>query len=234
MAGSKRKPTQTNITADAVIMDIRGGGRDSRWYCLPPFRGDPDRTTPRAAHSRYPFYLVSQGHLVGIFDDWQEFSSLFSRYKSLMMCLSVSLKRKPAVSGYPDNGYRGYQSIEEWGIHPHPVDPQFIKTPGVPAPVVKREATTGTSLSFCAPPAPAGPQLPSPAPRGPQLSSPRKAAVNYAIRGGGVVSSSAERTEGRYRELQERGEEPDLIITRSLQAAVVVCAGGGGGVLASP
>ncbi|KAJ7797234.1 hypothetical protein B0H14DRAFT_3493967 [Mycena olivaceomarginata] len=212
MAASERKPTQTNITADAVIMDIRGGGRDSRWYCLPPFRGDPDRTT-RAAHSRYPFYLVSQGHLVGIFDDWQE------------------LETKASISGYPDNSYRGYQSIEEcvdawqslcrWGIHPHPVDPQFVKTPGVPAPAVKHEATTGTSLSLkqlCTP-APAGPQLPSPAPAGPQLSSPRKAAVNYAIRGGGVVSSSVERTEGRYRELQERGEEPDLIITRSLQVA---------------
>ncbi|KAJ7814776.1 hypothetical protein B0H14DRAFT_3476787 [Mycena olivaceomarginata] len=129
------------------------------------------------------------------------------------------LETKASVSGYPDNTYHGYHSIEEcvdawqslcrWGIHPHPVDPQFVKTPGLPA--VKHKAAAGTSLSLK--------QLCTPAPAAPLPPSPRKVTVNYAIRGGGIVSSSAERTEGHYRELQEQGEEPDLIITRSLQAA---------------
>jgi viroplasmin and RNaseH domain-containing protein len=40
---------------------------------------------------------------------------------------------KARVSGFPDNSYRGYNTVEEciegwqalcrWGIHPHPVDP---------------------------------------------------------------------------------------------------------------
>jgi hypothetical protein len=40
---------------------------------------------------------------------------------------------KASISGFPDNSYRGYNSVEEciegwqalcrWGIHPHPVDP---------------------------------------------------------------------------------------------------------------
>jgi hypothetical protein len=57
----------TNIRAEDLIMDIRGGGRDHRYYCLPPFRGgDSEEKTGRG----FPFYLVSQGHVVGVFDNW--------------------------------------------------------------------------------------------------------------------------------------------------------------------
>ncbi|KAF8157757.1 hypothetical protein K438DRAFT_1777090 [Mycena galopus ATCC 62051] len=43
--------------------------------------------------------------------------------------------------------------------------------------------------------------------------------LNFVIRGAGIVSSSAMRTERRYRELQSRGEEPELLVTRCLQEA---------------
>ncbi|KAJ7799700.1 hypothetical protein B0H14DRAFT_3491373 [Mycena olivaceomarginata] len=45
----------TNLRAEDLIMDIRGGGNNPCYYCLPPFRGSTDG-----------------GHIVGIFDNWHE------------------------------------------------------------------------------------------------------------------------------------------------------------------
>ncbi|KAJ7446039.1 hypothetical protein B0H11DRAFT_1930380 [Mycena galericulata] len=49
--------------------------------------------------------------------------------------------------------------------------------------------------------------------------------VNFAIRGGGIVSSSPSRSEQRYLELQRSGQQPDMLVTRDLgQAAVFALA----------
>jgi hypothetical protein len=88
--------------------------------------------------------------------------------------------------------------------------------------------------ALCTPPrSPAVP--PSPQKAG-QHEESDKDFVNFAIRGAGVVSSSAyvkflsssslahhlrtrARTEQRYREMRLRGEEPELLVTRNLEAA---------------
>ncbi|KAJ7033113.1 hypothetical protein C8F04DRAFT_1184373 [Mycena alexandri] len=228
--------TATNIRADELIMDIRGGGRDSRYYCLPPYRGTTAEGTPaKSGGGGYPFHLVAQGHVVGIFDDWVE--------------------AKASLSGYPDSSNRGYYSVEEciegWqklcalGIHPHPVDPSKTRAPSVDTSRVntspRKPQTPGTSLVNTSPRKPRTPGTtgfvkqeraevgtstlelkrlctpqppPTPAPAGGTHEF-----VNFAIRGGGIVSSSAVRTEERYRELQRRGEEPDLLVTHSFQRA---------------
>ncbi|KAF8217865.1 hypothetical protein K438DRAFT_1747123 [Mycena galopus ATCC 62051] len=213
---------RTNLGADEVIMDTRPGARDSHYYCLPPFRGNPNPPATKLQSKKFAFYLVSQGHVVGVFDD----------------------------CGYPDNSYRGYHSMEEcidtwqglckWGIHPQEVDPEHAT---VASP---HEVTVATPQKSSA--ASAGPKKPFKSgtpdlkrwstPRVPisspqKLATPQKTAstskapssqrgdehLNFAICGGGVVSSSAHRTEEQYLELQSRGEEPDLLLTRSLQAA---------------
>ncbi|KAJ7747395.1 hypothetical protein B0H14DRAFT_3514083 [Mycena olivaceomarginata] len=79
-----------NINAEDLIMDIHGGGRDHCYYCLPSFRGGDSKEKTGCG---FPFYLVSQGHVVGIFDNW--------------------LEMKASVSGFPDNSYQGYNSVEE-------------------------------------------------------------------------------------------------------------------------
>ncbi|KAJ7776706.1 hypothetical protein B0H14DRAFT_2562358 [Mycena olivaceomarginata] len=211
----------TNLRAEDLIMDIRGGGRDHRYYCLPPFRGGTDSVEKTGRG--FPFYLVSQGHVVGIFDNW--------------------LEAKASISGFPDNSYRGYNSVEEcidgwqalcrWGIHPHPVDPAHgVNTsPRKHGKASAAPDEKGDQLkALCTPPRAPRPQKaarheeePCTPPRAPR---PQKAArheeddfVNFAIRGAGVVSSSAARTEQRYREMRLRGEEPELLVTRSLEAA---------------
>lgn len=60
----------TNLNADEVIMDVRPGGCDSRYYCLPPFRGNSNPPAGALQRRKFAFYLVSQGHVVGVFDDW--------------------------------------------------------------------------------------------------------------------------------------------------------------------
>ncbi|KAJ7807748.1 hypothetical protein B0H14DRAFT_3482935 [Mycena olivaceomarginata] len=219
MSTSQAKIVASNLRADELIMDIRGGGRDPRYYCLPPFRGR-EGDAPKKKSKGYAFYLVSQGHLVGIFDDW--------------------LEAKASVSGFPDNSYGGYHTVEDcidawqqlcrWGLHPHAVDPEQSK---LERPPVSSQSTTRSPRKATAAPSPVKREgaparvgvvdlqrLSQPSARTSPSPSPRKATrLNFAIRGQGVVSSSAERTEERYLELQSLGEEPDLLVTRSLQAA---------------
>ncbi|KAJ6458521.1 hypothetical protein C8R45DRAFT_1110052 [Mycena sanguinolenta] len=200
--------------ADQVVMDERPGSR--RWY------------------------LVSRGRLVGIFDEW--------------------LEVKASVSGFKDNSYRAYNTLDEcvdawqalcrWGLHAHPVDPAFAQ--GAPTEVTSAVPQVPPSASTSAAGKTAvkepvarerGETVPSSS-KGHDLkwlltrsagSSPEKqksssapspqkkhalgSGLNFAIRGQGVVSSSAERTERRYLELRAQGEEPDLLLTRSLEAA---------------
>jgi hypothetical protein len=50
-------------------MDDREGGKDGRYYCLPPYHGKLGEKV-WVKQGGYPFHLVAQGHQVGIFDNW--------------------------------------------------------------------------------------------------------------------------------------------------------------------
>ncbi|KAJ7848611.1 hypothetical protein B0H14DRAFT_3453019 [Mycena olivaceomarginata] len=175
--------------------------------CL-PFRGSTDGVEKTGRG--FPFYLVSQGHVVGIFDNWHE--------------------TKASVSGFPDNSYRGYNTVEEciegwqalcrWGIHPHPVDPAHTVNT---SPRKWAKASAAPAQGASAAPEQKVYDLKVLSPPPPQKAGRHEAGdqdfVNFAIRGAGVVSSSAARTEQRYCKMQLRGEEPELLVTRSLEAA---------------
>jgi hypothetical protein len=71
MSSVAPKLPRTNLAIEDLVMDDREKGKDSRYYCLPPYYGDPKRMLQeRRAGGGYSFYLVSQGHRVGIFDSW--------------------------------------------------------------------------------------------------------------------------------------------------------------------
>ncbi|KAJ7300715.1 hypothetical protein DFH08DRAFT_979371 [Mycena albidolilacea] len=200
----------TNLNADEVIMDVRPGGRDSRYYCLPPFCGNSNPPAGKLQRWKFAFYLVSQGRVVGVFDDW--------------------LETQASVSGYLNNSFRGYNSMEDcinaWqalcrlGMHPHKVDPQYATVAtagGMPARMP--DSTPASTLSvYESTPTSTSPHKSTPAsaspgkgltldlkrfytpPRAPTLSPQNGASslradkhdhLNFAIRGGGIVSSSA-------------------------------------------
>ncbi|KAF8210235.1 hypothetical protein K438DRAFT_1959509 [Mycena galopus ATCC 62051] len=187
---------------------------NERYYCIPPFHGVGDQEAQRSGL----FYLVSQGRVVGIFDDW--------------------LAAQASVSGFPNNSHRKYSSIKEcneawrslcrWGMHDHPVDPTspYVCT----SPQTPRKATTDGSMPVCTSPVKPHPNTPvvkkeegldldglhTPSASRMRLPPSR---INFAIRGAGIISSSTERTRERYLEMQRRGEEPDLLLMCSLGAA---------------
>ncbi|KAJ6469661.1 hypothetical protein C8R47DRAFT_1078031 [Mycena vitilis] len=187
------------------------------------------------------------GHIVGTFDNW--------------------LEAKASLSGYPDSGNRGFNSIDEcidaWqklcvlGIHPHPVDPDFLSVPDESASAFvntsprksrtlrapTRDASSASASTkverlaaptrtasekaqvladlkhFCSP---IGRPPPSPTKRGESAAAGgahESPYVNFAIRGGGIISSSPMRSEQRYLESQRRGEQPDMLVTRSFEQA---------------
>ncbi|KAJ7920722.1 hypothetical protein B0H13DRAFT_1867226 [Mycena leptocephala] len=237
---TKPKLVRTNLPANEMVMDTRGQ-KDSHYYCLPPYRGDPDRLPQRRGPGGgYPYHLVSQGHIVGIFDSWVE--------------------AKASLDGFPGSGNRGYNSLDEcndaWqgmcvlGIHPHPVDPLFLRMPSPSASTfvntaprksraltasgsaVQEEGASARAASkkkegpadaqlladlkrYCSPI-----RSPPPSPKKPSsMDAEEGAFVNFAIRGAGIISSSPMRSEQRYRDLQRRGEEPDMLVTRSFAQA---------------
>ncbi|KAJ7683286.1 hypothetical protein B0H14DRAFT_3535284 [Mycena olivaceomarginata] len=248
MSSRQPKLVRTNLPVQDMRMDNRGV-KDSRYYCLPPFRSDRSRPVTAQRKGAFPFHLVCQGHVVGVFDNWVE--------------------AKASLARYPDSSNQGCDTEEEcievWqrlcvlGVHPHPTDPAFFAPPaesasafvntspcksraiaspssnreaspvkGERTDVVKREETPGSATpwvkillrkKYCCPIKPLTP-TPSPKkaahPSAPSSNAPR---VNYAIRGDGIISSSAVRSEQRYLELQHQGEEPDLLITRSFAQA---------------
>ncbi|KAJ7853403.1 hypothetical protein B0H13DRAFT_1904079 [Mycena leptocephala] len=136
MSPTTPKLTQTNLRAEDMVMDDRVDGNDPRYYCLPPYYGDPGRMSqPRRAGGGYVFHLVSQGHQVGIFDSWLgggDDDQAIARPQA-----------QASLTGFPECANRGYHSITEcintWqglcvlGIHPHPVDPEFTGTPSANA-----------------------------------------------------------------------------------------------------
>ncbi|KAJ7429606.1 hypothetical protein B0H11DRAFT_1944507 [Mycena galericulata] len=242
MSSREPKLVPTNLPATELIMDERGK-KDSRYYCLPPFRGDRTRSASERRGGGYPFHLVAQGHVVGTYNNW--------------------LHAKASLVGYPDASNQGFNSeeecIEAWqelcplGIHPHPVDPEYLAIPSASAAgfvnmsprkssakprsggrgtkhegsPVKREGTPAAPNEdrkqvladlkrYCSP-------VVSPAPspkKGPSSPAVEESSyVNFAIRGGGIISSSLLRSEERYREMQRRGEQPDMLVTRSFEQA---------------
>ncbi|KAJ6463764.1 hypothetical protein C8R47DRAFT_1079759 [Mycena vitilis] len=102
--------------------------------------------------------------------------------------------------------------------------PQTTKPRAAAAQVpVKREGASSASAAgsaqvladlkrYCSPV-----RSPPPSPRKPDQGD----FVNFAIRGGGIVSSSAGRSQQRYLELQRQGEEPDMLVTRSVEQAAL-------------
>ncbi|KAJ6461940.1 hypothetical protein C8R47DRAFT_1225738 [Mycena vitilis] len=233
MSSSKARWVPTNITSDQLIMDNRGT-RDCRFYCLPPFHGDPAHVHSGGG---YPYHLVSQGHLVGTFTNW--------------------IEAKASITGFPDSANCGYYSVDDcvvaWqaicdlGLHPHPVAPAFVRHPNASASsfvntsprksahnkmaspsrgpfVVKREGTDPQLLAdlkqFCSPV-----RSPPPAPLS-KGGAPRTTRRNLSIlRLEGLELFRAarmwhlERSVTRYRDMQRRGEEPDMLVTRSLHKA---------------
>ncbi|KAJ7793232.1 hypothetical protein B0H13DRAFT_1935517, partial [Mycena leptocephala] len=212
----------TNLRSVELVVDMRGI-KDGRYYCLPPYRGNPNRPARRGAGGGYLYHLVSQGHRVGTFDNWPE--------------------AQASLAGYPDSANRGYNSLEECNeaLQAFPGASTFVNTSlrksradiasivkcdwtAASGSTTKREATRTRSPEanaqlladlkrYCSP-------IRSPPP------SPKKAVapganeddkfVNFAIRGGGVISSSPEQ---RYREMQRRSEEPDMLVTCSFAPA---------------
>ncbi|KAJ7818602.1 hypothetical protein B0H14DRAFT_2601176 [Mycena olivaceomarginata] len=138
------------------------------------------------------------------------------------------IEAKASLTGYPDSNHQGCKTEEEcievWqrlcvlGVHPHPVDPSFFQPPSENALVFvnlsprKSHASSSANVKQ-------EDTTPSPTKAARPSGSKGGAFVNYAIRGDGVISSSAERSEQRYLEAQRRGEEPDLLITRSFAQA---------------
>ncbi|KAJ7601618.1 hypothetical protein DFH06DRAFT_1352392 [Mycena polygramma] len=234
-----RKPrlVPTNLKADEVIMDERGV-KDPRYYCLPPFHGSS--TVPKKGGGGYPFHLVTQGHRVGTFDNW--------------------IEAKASLTGYPHSGNRGFNSVPEcvdaWqglcvlGIHPHPVDPLFMRPPSPGATIfvnstprrsthrrepsrspIKAEQQDGTPRRGAGNPQlladlPIRDEQPAGGASGSSASgSSASPYVSFAIRGGGIISSSAQRSTERYLEMQRRGEEPDMLVTRSVPQASLFALG---------
>ncbi|KAJ7866283.1 hypothetical protein B0H13DRAFT_2352570 [Mycena leptocephala] len=224
---------KTNLPVEFVVMDDREDGKDIRYYCLPPYYGTPGRKVG-----------VKQGGILFI---------------SFHKDIGWGFLRI-------DSANRGYHSVSEcieaWqalcplGIHPHPVDPAFARTPSASAaqfvntsprkgktapgppkreeraaapmvPAPKREGGGSGSTEdkaqvladlkrFCSP---VRSPPPSPTKRGVHDRRVDGEYVNFAIRGGGIVSSSPARSTQRYLEMQRRGEQPDMLVTRSVEQA---------------
>ncbi|KAJ7704265.1 hypothetical protein B0H14DRAFT_3526691 [Mycena olivaceomarginata] len=209
MSYPQARPTPTNLPLEELQMDNRGI-KDPRYYCLPPFRGNRERPVSARRGGGWPLHLVAQGRQVGIFDNW--------------------IEAKASLTGYPDASNQGCKTEEEcievWqclctlGVHPHPADPSFFQPPSENASIFvdvsprKSHARSSANVKQeDATPSPTKAARPS------GSTSKKGAFLNYAIRGDGVISSSAERSEQRYLEAQRRGEEPDLLITRSFAQA---------------
>ncbi|KAJ7856719.1 hypothetical protein B0H14DRAFT_2578751 [Mycena olivaceomarginata] len=245
-----RKPPWMFSLEDRTCAWIIGGSKTPDTIASRLFVATRSRLVTARRKGAFPFHLVGQGHVVGVFDNWVE--------------------AKASLAGYPDSSNQGCDTEEEcievWqrlcvlGVHPHPTDPAFFAPPaesasafvntsprksraivspsgkreaslvkGERTDVVKREETPRRTPAtpellanlkkYCRP---IKPLTPTPSPKkAAHLSAPSSDAprVNYAIRGDGIISSSAVRSEQRYLELQHRGEEPDLLITRSFAQA---------------
>jgi hypothetical protein len=129
---SAPKPVPTNLKPYEVIYDHRGGC-DPRYWCLPPFRGDPTRVPP-LAHNGARYHLVWQGHTVGTFDTWQVHINFYRNREVLTHAFRSAAKT--SLTGYPGSSNKGFSTIEEcidaWqalcplGVHLHPPQPSMV------------------------------------------------------------------------------------------------------------
>ncbi|KAJ7136985.1 hypothetical protein C8R44DRAFT_728914 [Mycena epipterygia] len=100
---------RTNMTVQEMIPDTVDPTHDARFWCLPPMR----ENSGGQRDGRFPMYLVSQGHSVGIWRSWTVVKAM--------------------VDGFPAGAQCGHHSVEacvqEWqahcrlGVHPHPPEP---------------------------------------------------------------------------------------------------------------
>ncbi|KAJ6484514.1 hypothetical protein C8R47DRAFT_1073119 [Mycena vitilis] len=235
------KPVLTNLKTEDMIMDDRGS-KDSRYYCLPPFHGS---TTEVGTGGGYPFHLVTQGHRVGTFTNWLEAKVSLTGYPGnanrgyhtkeecidawqLLCTLGIHPHPvDPACMRPPSASATALVNTSPRKSRQRAVAPQgpsaTISSSGQD---IKAETDADNTAQLLANlkrySSPILPSSSSPSPRKRSAASPprnRDDLVNFAIRGGGIVSSSPMRTEERYRAMQHRGEEPDLLVTRNLQRA---------------
>ncbi|KAJ7429265.1 hypothetical protein B0H11DRAFT_1945400 [Mycena galericulata] len=218
-----------------------------RFLCYDIIKKDGMWYSPKlvlASQNRWGWFQLPtghfhMGHVVGVFNDWIEAKASLSGYPD----------NSNQGCNTEEECIEAWQRLCILGVHPHPVDPAFLTLPsnGAAAFVntsprkstrpsastpkldtkqspVKRETTPGNTQlladlkKYCSPI-----RTPSPSPKKAAGSStvtnaPR---VNFAIRGAGIVSSSAEHSEIRYRELQRMGEEPDMLVTTSIRQATL-------------
>ncbi|KAJ7785190.1 hypothetical protein DFH07DRAFT_763792 [Mycena maculata] len=114
------------------------------------------------------------------------------------------IEAKASISGFADNSYQGchteaeaialWQGLCPLGVHPHPVDPTMLVPPSASA-----SAFVNTS------------------PR----KSVRPNASPVKRESSAEVLADLQRSEQRYREMQLRGEEPDMLVTRSFEQATL-------------
>ncbi|KAJ7475544.1 hypothetical protein B0H11DRAFT_1917721 [Mycena galericulata] len=230
----------TNLAPEELVMDQRGK-RDARYYCLPPFRGD--RSHPRERHGGgFPLHLVAQGHVVGTFDSWVQAKASITGFPdySHQGCSSeeeaIDVWQRLCVLGI-----HPHPVDPAFAISPSASAARFVDTSPRKRPAKSTSASAHKSFKqegagdspaaaanlklladlkrFASP---IRPTTPSPTKVGrppPGSASDEAVHVNFAIRGAGIISSSAQRSEARYREMQLRGEEPDMLVTRSFQDA---------------
>ncbi|KAJ7794940.1 hypothetical protein B0H14DRAFT_2621476 [Mycena olivaceomarginata] len=225
---SSSKPTRTNLEPHDVVMDHRGD-RDPRYWCLPPFRGDPTCAQP-LSRSGYRYHLVWQGHTVGTFDTWA--------------------MAKTSLTGYPGSGKQGLSN--RGGMHrcmasnvpaggpPPSCGPSVPAQQCANAPMYTGPRKTTAQPSSCASvkPKPETPKRGAPAipPASPHRHGARSriSPVNFAIRGCGSCFQQPVRLQSKnkipradpppraraqdlYEELQRHREEPEMLIIRSFQ-----------------
>ncbi|KAJ7156209.1 hypothetical protein C8R46DRAFT_1294775 [Mycena filopes] len=235
------QPAPTNLPREEVVMDRRPGStRNPRYYCLPPFRGNPGSPPPQP-QSGYRYHLVWQGYQVGTFDTWAA--------------------AKTSLSGFKGSGNKGFNTVEEcieaWqamcplGIHPHPVEPprlrvgpqQTLAAPSSPAPSSPPSSPTPSSPPSSSPPS--SPTTTATAPvAGPVKLEGMEASVlrrplmyDLTVKQGDTqghhghhakwnahgpprrLPRAPARAQQRYESLQRQGREPDILVTRSFLRA---------------
>ncbi|KAJ7795071.1 hypothetical protein B0H14DRAFT_3555836 [Mycena olivaceomarginata] len=225
MSSQPTKLAPTNLPVEELVMDDRGV-KDPRYYCLPPFRGDPSHPSPRPVEAKasltgFPDHSNQGCHTEEeCIEVWQRLCVLGVHphpvnpafFSPPSVSASALVNTSPRKSARPS----GVTTVKH-GDSP---------TKGQPPSPIKREGTSSRGGAATAEllrdlKKYASPILPTPGPS-PSRATPGAqddSFVNFAIRGLGVVSSSAERSQQRYLELQRRGEEPDFIITRSFAQA---------------
>ncbi|KAJ7127926.1 hypothetical protein C8R44DRAFT_733329 [Mycena epipterygia] len=214
---SKGRLIPTNLPPEDVVMDARGV-KDGRYYCLPPFQGDRHRQIA-VRGGGFPWHLVFQGHVVGTFNSWPEAKASLTGYPGSgnrgyhsedecittwqAMCVlgihphpvdpAFLTPPSPSASTFvnvsPRKSVKREGTPSGSGMRGSPVKREG-KREGTPSGSTAGNAQVLADLKRYS-----SPILPKP-------SSPEKRAMdskylNFAIRGAGIISSSARRRRAR-------------------------------------